>query len=303
MPPTDTLELTCPAKVNLALSVGAPLPSGMHPIASWMVAVAFGDTLKLERGAGTSTFNIHFAVDAPVPDPIDWPLAKDLAFRAHAALEQATGKQLPVRATLSKRIPTGAGLGGGSSDAAAMLVGLNRLFELRLSQQQLSEVAMTLGSDVAFLVAALHGHASAVVLGLGEVVEAAALDDVIPIVLAFPGFGCPTGAVYGAFDKALAGTSDKYPDAAAVREMSRQLPVPQDAPFNDLAAPACVVQPKLAEVKHQLEAALNLPVHVTGSGATLFVIAPSALTSKVLARKITAETGLPAVATRTLAAG
>jgi 4-diphosphocytidyl-2-C-methyl-D-erythritol kinase len=303
MPATDTIELTCPAKVNLALSVGSPLPSGMHPIASWMVALVFGDTLHLARTADATTFDIYFASDAPSPSPIDWPLAKDLAFRAHAAMEQAIGKALRVRATLSKRIPTGAGLGGGSSDAAAMLVGLNRLFDLQLSQPQLCELAMTLGSDVAFLVAALHGHGSAVVTGLGETVEATPLADVVPIVLAFPGFGCPTGAVYGAFDKGLAGKTDKPADAAAVRAMTQRLPVPQAAPFNDLAAPACTVQPLLADAKAKLEAALNIPVHITGSGATLFVIAPSAITGKVLARKITAETGLPAVSTRTLAAG
>jgi 4-diphosphocytidyl-2C-methyl-D-erythritol kinase len=77
--------------------------------------------------------------------------------------------------------------------------------------------------------------------------------------------------------------------------------VPQDAPFNDLAEPACRVRPALGDLQRRTQAALGVPVHITGSGSTLFLIAPNVLAAKALARKVTATTGLAAVATRTLA--
>src|SRR5690349_3701340 len=121
MPTSAPVKLPCPAKVNLALSVGAPIetPRGsLHPIASWMVAVDFGDDLALERtdekgakaGAAksASNFDLSFAEDAPHRGAVDWPLEKDLCFRAHQLMEREAGRALPMRLTLKKRIPAGA---------------------------------------------------------------------------------------------------------------------------------------------------------------------------------------------------
>ena len=205
--PDRAIELACPAKVNLALSVGPPRPSdGMHPIASWMVALRFGDTLRLARAADT-TFDIRFADDAPVPQPVDWPLEKDLAVRAHALVQQHVGRELPVAAALVKRIPTGAGLGGGSSDAAAVIVGLDRLFRLHLSRAAQLGLAARLGSDVPFFVGVHRGDPSAIVHGVGEHLEPAPLARTLHLVLALPGpaLACPTGPVYRAFDELVAG--------------------------------------------------------------------------------------------------
>jgi 4-diphosphocytidyl-2-C-methyl-D-erythritol kinase len=302
MPAPPNVELACPSKVNLALSIGATRDDGLHPLASWMVAVQFADHLRLERAESRSAFDITFADDAPVPAKVDWPLEKDLAFRAHRLVEQRVGQPLPIHATLRKRIPAGAGLGGGSSDAAAMLAGVNTLYGLGLDRAALVELARRLGSDVAFLIGALQGEPSAIVSGVGETLEAAPLNELIHLVLIFPPFGCPTGAVYGAFDRLHPAASIAHPagDLERVRTLAATLPVPQDAPFNDLAEPACTVRPELGEFQRKLTSELQIPVHITGSGSTLFVIAPSALTAKVLARKVTATGDLPAIATRTL---
>ncbi|MCE9590279.1 MAG: 4-(cytidine 5'-diphospho)-2-C-methyl-D-erythritol kinase [Planctomycetes bacterium] len=301
MPPTDLVTLDSPAKVNLALSIGSPIPPrGYHPLASWMVAVHFADRLDVRRAQGNSRFELSFADDAPVRSVVDWPLEKDLAFRAHRLLEEHAGRPLPVHLTLRKRIPAGAGLGGGSGNAAATLVAVDRLFGLHAGEAALRGLGGKLGSDVAFLVGALLGSPSAIVTGLGETIEPAPTAELLHLVLIFPGFGCPTGEVYQAFDQLHPVNAARAPDVVRVRNLTTVSPVPQDGPFNDLAEPACRVRPELARIQRELTQALALPIHITGSGSTLFVIAPSATAAKPLARKVTAVSGLPAIATRSL---
>lgn len=300
----SSLSLTCPAKLNLALSVGTPRPDHFHPIASWMVALTFGDTLHLRRSTSdipdpTSHIKITPAPDAPVAQPIDWPIEKDLAYRAHALLQQHVSKPLPIEARIEKRIPAGAGLGGGSSDGAAMLTGLNQLFDLNLNQLALRELAQQLGSDVPFLVAALHDEPSAIVTGLGETLEPAPRDRPIHLVLILPPFACPTAAVYRAFDEL--NPLNKLNDAG-VRALATQYPVPVDGPFNDLAPAACHVQPQLSALLDQIRAAANRPAHVTGSGAAMFVIAADATEAADLAALIKNQTNLTTLATQTLTA-
>src|SRR5262249_32688294 len=95
---------------------------------------------------------VRWASDAPRTSHIDWPIEKDLAVRAHRLLEQHAGRPLPLQMTLDKRIPIGGGLGGGSSDAAAMLMAANELFSLGLSPHALASLSTSLGSDIAFFI-------------------------------------------------------------------------------------------------------------------------------------------------------
>ena len=151
----DSLAITAYAKLNLALSVGPPVPPrGYHPIASWFVCIGLSDTLRLTRlqPGSPSRHTIRWAPGAPRPTPIDWPVERDLAVRAHRLLEHHTGRPLPVDMTVDKRIPVGAGLGGGSSDAAAALRALNTLFSLGLPADQLRALASHLGSDIPFFI-------------------------------------------------------------------------------------------------------------------------------------------------------
>ncbi len=263
------------AKVNLALSVGPPLPpggphAGMHPIASWMHAVDLWDDLELTRRAeGTSSrFEVVWADDAPRPSPIDWPIEKDLAFRAHAALERAIGHPLPVAIRVRKRIPVGAGLGGGSSDAAATLLGLVRLHWSGGGAPDLSQTAGALGSDVAFFLDGAHAPPRpALVVELGTPVRRLA-----PlgreIVLILPPFGCATGAVYREYDR----LGSRPVRGEAVERLALGGTLRSEALFNDLGAPAESVEPRLAELRRRVADAARLPVHVTGSGSTLFLL-------------------------------
>ena len=294
----DAVELTCPAKVNLALSVASPMESGLHPIASWMVAVCFGDRLSIEGSdAACSTYDIRFDPGAPAGGHVDWPSEHDLSCRAHRLLEQRAGRSLPVSLRLRKNIPVGAGLGGGSSNAAATLVALNRRFELGFDRDELVRLGQHLGSDVGFLVCAVLGQPSVIVSGCGERLEPVAHADTMHLALVFPPLACPTPDVYRQFD-VMNVAPNAQPDIAAVRSLAD--PDGSMALFNDLAEAACVVRPQLRQYRSLLERAVRQPVHVTGSGAAMFVLASSAEEAALLADKATAATGMPAVATRTM---
>jgi len=292
----DALTILCPAKVNLALSVGAPdAHTGMHPICSWMVAVSFTDTLVLTRAKGDdSSYEVCINEDAPSVQQIDWPIESDLAFRAHQILQQHIGEDLPVDMKLIKRIPTGAGLGGGSSDAAGMLTGLNDLFSLGLNDEHLIRLGLRLGSDVGFLIEALSGNPSAVVGGYGEWITPVAILKEIDIVLIFPPCHCGTADVYRRFD-------EHSPNARLQEDRVKRLVNDQssmsDELFNDLAEPAFQLQPVLRDWHNKLEAALNRPVHVSGSGASMFILTDSAAEAEAIRMQVVRDIGLPAVAT------
>ncbi len=271
------LALRAPAKVNLALAVGPPREGdGFHPICSWMSAVSLADDLDLVRleDDRLSRFAIVWAEDAPRPSPIDWPITKDLAVRAHALLEAECGRSLPVQMKLTKRVPVGGGLGGGSSDAAAMLVGVRGLFSLEISDQRLRELAMKLGSDVAFFLGESEGGAwsrAAIVEGFGERLTGVGTHDA-HLVLIFPEFGCPTGPVYKAFDALGPGVLRER----EVHDLARRARIESDGLFNDLAAAAEVVAPGLRPLRQRAAEIACRPVHVTGSGSTMFAVADSA---------------------------
>lgn len=283
----------CHAKINLALSVGCPRPGdGYHPLCSWMTRVSLGDDLLLERSTAESSFTIEWAPDAPSPSPIDWPLDKDLMVRAHRLLERECKRELPVRALLRKRIPVGAGMGGGSSDAATMLAALDGLFGLETGAARLARLASTLGSDIPFF----FGGPSAIVSGVGELIENLAAGPTIHLALILPPLQCNTRAVYKAYD---ALSPEAVVDAAAVRSLAREDSLSPEGPFNDLTEAAFIVERRLRELRDLCATRLGRPVHVTGSGAAMFVVAQGAADAQAVARAIGAL-GTNAIAVATL---
>lgn len=288
-PPTDSITLDAHAKINLALAVGPVIQAGsgsasgagnvagMHPIASWMAPIALADRVTLVRTAddassGRGGHDIRWADGRPV----DWPIEKDLAVRAHALLDREAGP-LPVRIRIEKHIPAGGGLGGGSADAAAVLRGLNAMFALGMPAGRLRALAAELGSDIPFFIPPDSGKGSpdtptiaALVTGIGGEIEPAPIRAAraVPVVLIFPPFGCPTGEVYRAFDS---GPARPF-RAGEVAELARLGVVDPASLFNDLAEPAIAVRPELGRILGTIERGLGLPVHVSGSGSTLFCI-------------------------------
>lgn len=294
------------AKINLALAVAPPITDpdpvrehtrGMHPIASWMAPIGLFDEVVVER-ADTTTHRIAWQDGSPDGTPVQWPTESDLAARAHRAMEQAAGVELPARLTVRKSIPAGGGLGGGSSDAAATLRAINHLFKIGYDSARLRSIASTLGSDIPFFIPE-DPHPDtlvmgALVTGLGEAIEPApvrgcvVLDHEVsnpeaagherpdsenqgfPLTLVFPPFGCPTGDVYRVFDESI-GAGDPF-RGGAVAELARAGIADDDRLFNDLAGPACLVRPELGVIRDAVASRLGRRVHVSGSGSTLFCL-------------------------------
>lgn len=262
------LTLPAPAKINLALAVGpARAGDGMHPIASWMAPIGLSDTITAQRLADSdeSRFEVVNDPAALRPAPIDWPLELDLAVRAVRALEAHAGRALPVAMRVEKRIPVGAGLGGGSSDAAATLLAVRELFQLAITDEALAGIALGLGSDVPFFL----GDGPALVTGFGETIERTPPVTGAEFITIFaPPFACATGAVYAAFDRLPAAEFR----ASAVGAMARSGSFNDSDCFNDLAPAAEAVEPSLAEFRARISAAASVPAHVTGSGSAVFTI-------------------------------
>ncbi len=317
------LTLAAPAKVNLILSVSAPLSpgdprAGFHEIASWFVPLTIADevTIRPVEAGMSSTFSIGWAADAPRPTPIDWPIDNDLALRAHRLLEQTIGRPLPAHIDIRKRIPVGGGLGGGSSDAAAVLKGLSTLYSLALSD--LTPLAMQLGSDVAYFCQG-DPPPHAVVAGLGELVtEVPAVES--EIILIIPPFGCSTGSVYRAYDTLLTERAAAEPTRRAaiantdllekrrrkvMHAIDRGGTIPSELLFNDLTPAAFRIEPRLGRLATALANTLRAPIHMTGSGSTLFVMPrpgkaePMAVRARSIADAI--EPGSAVIQTGTLA--
>ena len=275
------------AKINLALAVSRPEPverggspnprAGWHRICSFFSCVDLADTLELTPlDAGASRFTVQWAPDAPRPTPIDWPIEQDLTFRAHAMVERAIGRTLPIRAVLTKRIPVGGGMGGGSSNAAAMIRGLAELFSLELGS--LLPIGAGLGSDVAFFLDEAQRFDEparpALVEGFGDrVIRRDPIES--SIVLICPSVACPTPAVYRAFDHWLAAQpSFRFREAEVRACFPDPGPIVSSALLNDLTEPAFAVAPALRAV-HAAASAVHRPVHVTGSSSALFAVVPA----------------------------
>lgn len=278
----STIHLKAHAKINLALAVGPEIregpEQGMHPIASWMHAIDLHDSIVLSRVGPDSppAYDICWADGSAV----GWESEADLIVRAHRALEAHAGP-LPAAITARKHIPAGGGLGGGSSDAAAVLGGLVRLFGLTTDHAELVRIGHALGSDIPFFLDEAAGAGEpprpALVTGLGDRVERLEpplWDPHRVCLLVCPPFGCPTGEVYRAFD---ARSEPGVRRGGDVDRLARSPDFDPAALFNDLADPAESVRPGLRSIRRGLEERLGQPVHVSGSGSTLFTFVPAGL--------------------------
>ena len=274
----DTLTLRAYAKVNLALSVGSvDLQTGLHPICSLMHAIDLFDDIELRKlpDSQESTYSIGWARDGECDEPVEWSIEHDLAVRAHKTMQIAVGRALPVEIRVSKSIPAGGGLGGGSADAAVVLMGVNTLFDLGLSHTQLVNLASTLGSDIPFFIDLQDREhlipRPAIVEGVGDQITRLSRSHAgLPVALIVPAYGCHTGQVYNAFDGLDESLQIIQPDR--VHELARQTQIEGDALFNQLEPAARVVSAELGVLQDQVSETINQRVNVSGSGSTLFVL-------------------------------
>ena len=179
------LTVPAPAKVNLFLHVTGRRADGYHTLESLIALIDIADTITLDRRDD--------GVIRRKGDVAGVPVDTDLAVRAARALQAATGSPYGVDIALSKAIPLGSGLGGGSSDAASVLLALNRLWELSLPRAELLRFATGLGADVPLFVAGEN----AVARGIGEVLTPVSLPHCF-VTLAFPAAVVPTADIFRA---------------------------------------------------------------------------------------------------------
>jgi 4-diphosphocytidyl-2-C-methyl-D-erythritol kinase len=254
----ERVEVLAPAKLNLFLEVLARRPDSYHEIESLMVSVSLFDTL-------TVTELDSDAIVLECDDPKLPTGGANLVVKAAERLRAATGCARGARITLSKVIPAQAGLGGGSSDAAAALVALDRIWDLGMTASRLDTVAAEIGSDVSFF---LHAPA-AVCRGRGERVEPISLGQPLHFVLVASPIGVSTADVYREIRPPdLPRPIGPVLDALALggpADLGRSL-------FNRLQPAAETIRPELVRVRDAL-ASLDPPLCgslMSGSGSAYF---------------------------------
>ncbi len=247
------------AKVNYALEVRGLRGDGYHGISTVMQSISLADEVEIERtGEG-------FELTVEPQDAEVGVIKENTVYKAQKMLEKHSGFELPVRMRLRKSIPVGAGLGGGSADAAATLVGLNELFELDLSDAELRKIGVEVGADVPFC---LSGG-TALGEGIGEVLSLLPGPPPHCLTVAKPVAGANTAQIYRAYDEQPRRDNISVApvvDALGVRDLgalARSL-------GNDLAPVTKGLVPEVRVLEEELLHAGALGAGMSGSGTAVF---------------------------------
>ena len=259
----ESVFLKAPAKINLYLEVGGLRPDGYHQVRTVMQAVQLYDHLEVALTGEEG--EVEVVVEGRAPSG-----RENLCHRAATLYLESTGLKRGVKVILTKVIPEAAGLGGGSSDAAAVLRGLNRLCGERLGREDLFRVAASLGSDVPFFL--LGGTVLAE--GRGERVKPLVQAPPLPVVLVNPGAGLKASEVYSRFD--LEGGEAPPPSGPGplVEALSRgEVDRVSRLLFNSLQRAACRLMPGIEDLLERGRRAGASGGLVSGSGPTVFFLA------------------------------
>ena len=245
------MEVLAPAKINLSLQILKRREDGFHEIETSIAPISLTDKIDMEKQKSGIDFRCD---DSSVPSGDE-----NLVVRAAKAFFEATKLEGGVSIRLQKKIPHGAGLGGGSSDAASTLLALNKLFETRLPREALATLAESIGSDVPFFLF----ESAAICKGRGELVVPQKLKDQLSILLLKPGFAVQTAWAYSRWND-----SRELPNASyGPQEFGAQTFV------NDLERPVFEKFVFLAQMKMWL---LKQPevgaALMSGSGSTVFAV-------------------------------
>ncbi|UCB43268.1 MAG: 4-(cytidine 5'-diphospho)-2-C-methyl-D-erythritol kinase [Dehalococcoidales bacterium] len=254
------LTVKAPAKLNLTLEVLGKRADGYHEIRSVVQAIDLCDTLRFEESSQT-VFN------SSMPD---WLPEESLVSKATSLLSDAIGCIAGLNIEIDKHIPLMSGLGGDSSDAAAVLVGLNRLWELDLSQEKLLGLAAELGSDVAFF---LHGG-TALMEGRGEVITPLPrLSEtwVVLVVPVVPREAGKTGRAYAGLDESDYTDGQRTDRLVSVLKAGDKLEPAML--YNVFERTIFKNYPEIYEYRQQMMTSGADRVHLAGSGPTLFTLA------------------------------
>lgn len=262
----SSLQINSYAKINWTLDVLFRRADGYHELRTIYQTISLCDRLRLTQTAGAIEI---ICDDARVPTD-----AANLAHQAARLLRAATGAKAGARIEIDKRIPVAAGLGGGSSNAAATLVGLSRLWRVTISEREMFDLAAQLGSDVPlFLV-------GGTVLGVGRGEEVYPIEqaECEYLLLVNPGLAVSTATAYGSLARLTRKDAPRIiPFTLLAAKAIRELPL---AARNDLEATVTAAHPEIAEVKRQLLSSGARHALMSGSGATVFGVFDNSETSE-----------------------
>jgi 4-diphosphocytidyl-2-C-methyl-D-erythritol kinase len=248
------MKIFSPAKINLFLQVLGKRSDGYHDLMSLMCCIGLYDTVSLTFGVKNIAVSCHHP-GVPEDD-------KNLAFGAAHLFLKTLNKNEGVKIIIQKQIPVAAGLGGGSSNAAAVFLGLNRYYGYPFSTEELMSMGLSIGADVPFFIFQKPAIAS----GIGEKLEAYQNLKNLKILLVFPGFSVSTADVYKKLNLGLTKCKKKLKSFL----LNKQRFDPRCHLCNDLEAVTASKYPVITTIK---EALLNhgaLGALMTGSGPTIF---------------------------------
>lgn len=253
-----------PCKINLGLRILSKRPDGFHDLETLFYPVGLRDALEM---LPASSVSLHVSGASIPGDPLT-----NLCVKAYELLAADFPAVRPVDIYLHKRIPTGAGLGGGSSDGASALLLLNRLFRLGLSREVLVAYAARLGSDCPFFIYDSPCFAT----GRGEVLTPVALDmSGYELVLVNPGIHVPTGWAFGQLARESGPPAGAGLGVTPGADDSGSLAAPPVTQWrewlvNDFEAPVFAAYPAIGRIKEQLYAAGAVYASMSGSGSTVY---------------------------------
>ncbi len=252
----NSIRVTAPAKINLFLRVLGRRPDGYHDLETLFQAIDLSDELIISEARDETSLE--------VPGHPELQNEQNLVIRAIRRLEMDIGRRIRVRIRLTKRIPAGGGLGGGSSDAAAAMIGVRALLDLKLSDQDLHRAACGLGADVPFF---LIGG-TAVGEGVGEKLTPVSLALDYGIVLANPGFAASTAAVF----RQLSGNLTPGPKQGKLWRLLGKGQGVGGLLHNDLQSVTESLYPVVRQAREFLERCGFRSVLMSGSGPTVFAV-------------------------------
>jgi len=270
-----TLHILSPAKVNLFLHVRRRRPDGYHDLFTLMCRVGLYDHIELSSGGG--------AIRLDCSDPALPTDEGNLALRAAQRFFDALGRPGGARIRLEKRIPAGAGLGGGSSNAASVLLGLNRLHGAPLSRARLLGLGKGLGADVPFFVFQSPALAS----GIGDRLEAYSRIPPLTAVVVCPPLSVSTRMVYQNLNLQLTNRS-KPPTRAHLKTAAFD---PLQHLCNDLETVTLALHPELTVIKRRLIELGALGSLMSGSGSGIFGLFPDRVAARNAADALAGTTG------------
>jgi 4-diphosphocytidyl-2-C-methyl-D-erythritol kinase len=254
------MRLRAFAKVNYALEVRGLRPDRYHKISTVLQSISLADEVEIDRAQR----GFELVVE---PKGVEvGPPEENTVYKAWIRLTERIGDALPVRIRLRKQIPAGAGLGGGSADAAAALVGLNELFGLDLVEAELREVGLRIGADVPFC---LTGG-TALGEGIGEILDTLPPPPPHYLVVAKPDAGAETARIYRAYDEQR--PEEGAPSVAPVVEALRagDLTALARSLGNDLAPATKSFVPEVWALEKELRNSGSPGVAMSGSGTAVF---------------------------------